>query len=101
MAVTLNNLGCPHAEQGDFPSAAPVLRRSLAIKQPHFGRTHVEVAVALNNLATVLWQTGWRDEALVLFTRAMTIRTKRLGSDHPSTRACLRNLPRTKASRRS
>ena len=92
VAVTLNNLGCALAAQGQTREALRHLRRSLVLKERRFGPAHVEVATALNNLATALRDVGRRSEARALFRRALAIFRRRLGDRHPSTRTCRAHL---------
>ena len=44
--------------KGNCADAAPLYRRSLAIREKFFGPEHPQVATSLNNLAELFWRVS-------------------------------------------
>ena len=75
-----------------YEEALPVLERSLAIREAHYGQMHPNVATGLNNAATVLEKLGEDSRAKAMFARALEIREQTLGSGHSKTESSRANL---------
>ena len=52
--VSLNNLAALYDDQGNYAEAAPLYRRSLAIRENTLGPEHPDVAKVLDNYAALL-----------------------------------------------
>ena len=78
--------------QGNYAEAAPLLQRSLAIREKALGPEHPDVATSLNNLAGLYQAQGNYAEAAPLFQRSLAIWEKALGPEHPDVALSLNNL---------
>ena len=81
-----------YRSQGNYPSAEPLYKRSLAIREKALGAEHPDVATSLNNLAELYRSQGNYPVAEPLFKRSLAILEKALGADHPNVSASLNNL---------
>jgi serine/threonine-protein kinase len=70
-------------DMGDYPRAASLLERALAIKEKALGPDHPDVAGALSSLGRTRVRLNSLDAALPLLERAREIREKHQGSAHP------------------
>ena len=52
--MSLNNLAALYDDQGNYAEAAPLYRRSLAIRENTLGPEHPDVAKVLDNYAALL-----------------------------------------------
>ena len=78
--------------QGNYPTAEPLYKRSLAILEKALGSEHPSVAQSLNNLAFLYQSQGNYPTAEPLYKRSLTIREKALGANHPDVAQSLNNL---------
>jgi len=85
-------LGDIYDRLGDTDRALALARRSLAVREAHFGARHPDVAASLNLVATVLENRGDLDAAEPLYRRALALRTAALGADAPETTESVLNL---------
>ena len=76
MAQSLNNLAELYRALGNYAEAAPLYRRSLAIREKALGPEHPDVATSLENYAELLHETGRAGEAAQMEARAKAIRAK-------------------------
>jgi tetratricopeptide (TPR) repeat protein len=90
--VVLNDTALSLESGGDYISAEPFYRQSLAIRENELGPDHPDVANSLNNLALLMQDKGEYAEADELFRRALKIRESKLGPDHPDVATSLNNL---------
>ncbi|CAM9384613.1 unnamed protein product, partial [Ectocarpus sp. 13 AM-2016] len=88
-AQASTNLGLASQLQGQYSKAAPLLQRSLKIREDILGKDHPDVARSLQDYADLLTEQGKFDEAMPLFTQSMSIREKALGPGHPEVGASL------------
>ena len=72
--------------------AEALFRRSLAIREQHFGDESVSVALALDNLASLLHEERRYAEAEPFARRSLAIREKAFGPEHLATSNSLNNL---------
>lgn len=80
-------------EQGDYPAAESMLRRSLAIRRPLFGADHPPyIARTLNSLAQALREQGRHAEAESLLQEALAIDRLHHGEDGADVAQSLRSL---------
>lgn len=68
-----------------------LLKRSLVIRENHFGSRHPDLTSSLNNLATLYTEQGRYVEAEPLFKRALVIGETELGLEHPNVASILEN----------
>ncbi len=78
--------------RAEYPAAAPLLQRALAISEKALGPDHPDTASSLNCLAVLYRAQGRYEEAAPLYQRALAIREEALGPDHPYTATSLNNL---------
>jgi len=83
LATYLNNWAESSMQAGDYRSAEPAFRRSLALWEQVSGPNHSNAAIGLNNLAGLYWTQGRYAEAEPLFRRALAIWEQALGPNHP------------------
>ena len=92
----LNDLARMLMAQGEYISAEPLLRRSLALQKKEHGDTpHQNVAAAMNNLANVIAEQGKFSEAERLYKEALAIAKQSHGggdAPHEAVSAGMGNL---------
>ncbi|HET6674086.1 MAG TPA: tetratricopeptide repeat protein, partial [Nitrospiraceae bacterium] len=76
VALGLNNLATLHVSQGHYSQAAPLFRRSIAIRETQLGPDHGDVAKTLEEYAGLLRKTDQSADAVELEMRAKAIRAK-------------------------
>ena len=81
-----------YRSQGNYPSAEPLYKRSLAIREKALGVEHPSVATSLNNLALLYRSQGNYPSAEPLYKRSLAISEKALGVEHPDVATSLNNL---------
>ena len=82
----LNNLAAAHEDRGDFATAEPVLRESLALREQRFGRDHPRSLRARLNLARLWLRLQRPQEAQALAQEVLEGYRQSLGADHRHTR---------------
>lgn len=87
----LNNLANLHVDQGDYATAEPLYRESIARRRTLFGPSHPQVATALSNLAHVMRFQGNQREAEALLREVWEIR-KGVNEWHPDVGRSMMNL---------
>ncbi|WP_417912193.1 tetratricopeptide repeat protein [Candidatus Electronema sp. TJ] len=92
LALVLDRLATLHQYQGDYKTAEPLFKRSLAIDEKNLGKNHPDVAASLNNLAGLYYSQGRYEDAEPLYKRSLEIKEKSLGKDHPDVATTLNNL---------
>ncbi len=91
-ARLLNQVGYYLYERAQYPQAAPLYQRALAIYEKVLGPEHPDVAMSLNNLAELYRSQGQYPQAAPLYQRALAISEKVLGPEHPHVAMSLNNL---------
>ena len=92
MALSLNNLAELYRTQGRYPTAEPLHKRSLAVREKTLGPEHPDVAQSLSNLALLYHDQGKHGEVELLLRRSLAIKEKALGPEHPDVGLALKNL---------
>ena len=85
VAVACSSLARLHAALGRLDVAAPLLERSLAIRENWYAPGDPRVATACANLAALRNDLGQLDAAGALFERALAIHEATRGADHRET----------------
>ncbi len=85
--MTWANLAVLEADQGHWPAAEVLGRRSLAILEAVLGPGDAEVGLTLLNLGAAVAGQGRAGEAAALTARAAVILAARLPRDYPHVRA--------------
>ena len=91
-ADTLHELGVLRSEQGDYPAAARILGKALAMRRKLLGPDHKDVAVTLTELARDYSAQGDSGRAEPLLREALRIRRKALGDQNSETATSLNDL---------
>ncbi|HEU4602690.1 MAG TPA: serine/threonine-protein kinase [Steroidobacteraceae bacterium] len=86
-AILLNYLG-------DAPGAESLFRKTLALRQAHFGADHPVVAIAMNNLGVALEQQGKLAEAEQYLSKSVALHRKLYGEKNNNYVAALRAFGR-------
>jgi len=92
LAKLRNNLGLLLIDRGDYATAEPLLRDSLAGMRQVLGEEHPLIAAALGNFASLLQRRGRCAEAQALLEQAYALRLKLLGPDNGLTAVARGNL---------
>lgn len=80
----INNLAVVRLREGDYTTAADLLRRALAIRLDEVGPSHPGVVRAKLNLASVLNSSGEHEEALALLEDAVETTEALHGPESPN-----------------
>jgi tetratricopeptide (TPR) repeat protein len=91
-ALLLNQAGSYLHQRARYAEAAPLIQRSLAIREKALGPDHPAVALSLNNLALLYDSQGKYAEAEPLYQRSLAITEEALGPEHPAVAVDLNNL---------
>ena len=91
-ARMLEALGRVYASRGDFPTAADLLRRALAVRRAQSGADHPTTATTMAALADVLRRQGQYAAWDTLAREALRARRRALGDAHPDVAASLAQL---------
>ncbi len=83
LATSLHNLASLYQDQGNYPEAEPLFKRSLALREKALGPDHPNLALMLENYAVLLRNMQRNAEAVKMETRAQAIRAKHKG-ENPS-----------------
>jgi eukaryotic-like serine/threonine-protein kinase len=66
----------------DYASGIPLLRRSIALQEEHFGPDHPFLIAEINNLANALKSSGQFEQARAPFEQALAMARDNHGPDH-------------------
>ncbi|HTJ23865.1 MAG TPA: serine/threonine-protein kinase [Gemmatimonadaceae bacterium] len=91
-ARMLEALGRVYSSRGDFPTAADLLRRALAVRRAQSGPDHPTTATTMAALADVLRRQGQYAAWDTLAREALRVRRRVLGEAHPDVAASLAQL---------
>ncbi len=92
------NLARARHELGDT-TAATLMRRGMAIKEPAFGEDHPERALDMTHLADILADRGELAPAESLYSRALAIQRRALEPGHTTNGPVLMGLGRVRLAR--
>jgi len=92
LAGALNQKGIILRALGDYESAEPLYRKSLAMRRNILGDEHPDVATSMNNLGLLLQIVGNYDEAEPLLRQAVALQRKLLGDVNLCVATTLSNL---------
>lgn len=82
-AITKNDLGVCHLNQGDLEAAKRLFRDAMALQEAHLGRAHFHTARTMQNLAEALQAGRDIDAASALYEEAEGILRNAAGDDSP------------------
>jgi len=85
-------MGSVYTKLGLYKEALPLLEKSLALREAHFGKESPEVAESLSDAASLIEIDGKYAEAFALNKRALDIRIKKFGPESDKTAASLNNM---------
>jgi eukaryotic-like serine/threonine-protein kinase len=91
-ASLMSGMGAAHLTRGEYPEAAELIERALAIRERSAAENPRALVEPINNLAAVHFATGAYDEAAALLERALYISERTLGPRHPEIALVLNNL---------
>ena len=89
LTTTLSNLGVLYLTGGDYPEAASLLERAVAIRERTLGLENSNTAITLGHLGQVYEAQGRYLEAEPLFRKALGIQEKVSGPQHPAVASSL------------
>ena len=92
LANSLEKQGVSYYEQGNFPEAEILVKRSLSIREKVFGPEHPTVSISLGKLAFLYINQERYAEAEPLYKRSLAILEKSYGPDYPDVATSLNNL---------
>ncbi len=83
LATILHNLASLYQDQGNYPEAEPLFKRSLALREKALGPDHPNLALMLENYAVLLRNMQRNAEAEKMEARAQAIRAKHAQENPP------------------